>query len=221
MTMTPDFETAAIRATETLIKYGISSAPVDPLPILKRTPGVLAVSYESMSSDVDQDRRCVMSLFGENNQDAFTSVNYKDGKPQYLVTYNQRLPIALIQRGLARELGHIMLGHDGTRPESVRNSEAKCFAHHFLVPRALIHALQASGVRLTVEVLGNLTGCYDYCLSCMRKQPAVHVPADLNRAVRDQFMPYISNIFEYQRYASLKDGSALADFGTYMDGYEE
>ena len=221
MTMTPDFETAAIRATETLIKYGISSSPVDPLLILKRIPGVLAVSYESMSSDVDQDRRCVMSLFGEKNQDAFTSVNYKDGKPQYLVTFNQRLPAALIQRGLARELGHIMLGHDGTRPESVRNDEAKCFAHHLLVPRALIHALQASGVRLTVEVLGNLTGCYDYCLSCMRKQPAVHVPAYLNRTVRDQFISYITNIFEYQRYASLKDGSALADFGSYMDGYEE
>ena len=219
--MTPDFQTAAIRATETLIKYGIFSAPVDPLLILKRIPGVLAVSYESMSSDVDQDRRCVMSLFGEKNQDAFTSVNYKDGKPQYLVTFNQRLPAALIQRGLARELGHIMLGHDGTRPESVRNDEAKCFAHHLLVPRALIHALQASGVRLTVEVLGNLTGCYDYCLSCMRKQPAVHVPADLNRIVRDQFMPYITNFFEFQRYAAHKDGSALADFGTYMDGYEE
>ena len=219
--MTPDYQRAATKAAETLIKYGISSAPVDPLLILKRLPGVLAVSYESMSSDVDQDRRCVMSLFGEKNQDAFTSVNYKDGKPQYLVTFNQRLPAALIQRGLARELGHIMLGHDGTRPESVRNDEAKCFAHHLLVPRALIHALQASGVRLTVEVLGNLTGCYDYCLSCMRKQPAVHVPADLNRAVRDQFIPYITNIFEYQRYASLKDGSALADFGSYMDGYEE
>ena len=73
MTMTPDFETAAIRATETLIKYGISSAPVDPLPILKRTPGVLAVSYESMSSDVDQDRRCVMSLFGENTSCSSTT----------------------------------------------------------------------------------------------------------------------------------------------------
>lgn len=221
MTMTPDFETASLRAAETLIKYGITSTPVDPLPILKRIPGVLTVSYESMSSDMNQDRGCMLSLFGEKNQDAFTSVNYKEGKLQYLVTFNQRLPGALLQRGLARELGHIMLGHDGTRPESVRNEEAKCFAHHLLVPRALIHALHASGIRLTVEVLGNLTGCYDYCLTCMRKQPAVHVPAELNRAVRDQFMPHILNFFEYQRYASLKDGSALADFGTYMDGYEE
>lgn len=219
--MTPDYERAALKATETLIKFGIASTPVDPLPILKRLPGVLAVSYESMSFDMDQDRRCMMSLFGEKNQDAMTSVNYKDGKPQYLVAFNQRLPGALIQRGLARELGHIMLGHDGTRPESVRNEEAKCFAHHLLVPRALIHSILATGIRLTVEVLGNLTGCYDYCLSCIRKQPGVHIPAELNQKIRDQFMPYILNFFEYQRYASLKDGSALADFGSYMDGYEE
>ena len=219
--MTPDYENAAIKATETLIRFGINSAPVAPLPILKRIPGVLVVSYETMSNDLDQDRQCVMSMFGEKNQDAFTSVSILDGKPKYLVTYNQRLPFSLLQRGLARELGHIILGHDGSRPEKIRNEEAKCFAHHLLCPRPLIHAIQVSGIRLSVEVLGNLTGCYDYCLSCMRKQPAVHVPAELNRKVRDLFMPYIINFFEYQRYAQRKDGSALADFGSYMQGYTE
>ena len=219
--MTPDYENAAIKATETLIRFGINSAPVAPLPILKRIPGVLVVSYETMSNDLDQDRQCVMSMFGEKNQDAFTSVSILDGKPKYLVTYNQRLPFSLLQRGLARELGHIILGHDGSRPEKIRNEEAKCFAHHLLCPRPLIHAIQVSGIRLSVEVLGNLTGCYDYCLSCMRKQPAVHVPAELNRKVRDLFMPYIINFFEYQRYAQRKDGSALADFGSYMQGYIE
>lgn len=39
--------------------------------------------------------------------------------------------------------------------------------------------------------------------------------------VRDLFMPYFRNFYEYQRYASLKDGSAIADLGTYMEGYEE
>ena len=219
--MTPDYENAAIKATETLIRFGINSAPVAPLPILKRIPGVLVVSYETMSNDLDQDRQCVMSMFGEKNQDAFTSVSILDGKPKYLVTYNQRLPFSLLQRGLARELGHIILGHDGSRPEKIRNEEAKCFAHHLLCPRPLIHAIQVSGIRLSVEVLGNLTGCYDYCLSCMRKQPAVHVPAELNRKVRDLIMPYIINFFEYQRYAQRKDGSALADFGSYMQGYTE
>ena len=122
---------------------------------------------------------------------------------------------------LARELGHIILCHDGSLPEDVRNEEAKAFANHLLCPRPMIHAFQAAGLRITTEMLGNLTGCFDYCLSCMRRIPAVSVPVELNRLVRDQFMDYIINYIEYYRNATLTDGSALADFGSYMDGYEE
>ena len=43
--MHPDYEAAAIAATETLIKYGITSAPVSPLRMLKSIPGVLVVTY--------------------------------------------------------------------------------------------------------------------------------------------------------------------------------
>ena len=219
--MTPDYLRAATKAAETLIRFGITATPVSPLTILNQTPGVLVVSYETVSNDVDLDRRCVIPMFGEKNHDAFTSVNMKDGKPQYIVTYNQRLPVSILQRSLARELSHIILGHDGSRLESVRNQEAKCFTHHLLAPRALIHSIQVTGLRLTTEVLGNLTGCNDFCLSCMRRLPSVPVPADLNRAVRDLFLPYVMNFFDYMQYAALKDGSALADLGTYMDGYEE
>ena len=219
--MNPDYQKAAVKATETLIRFGINSAPVSPLPVLKQLPGVLVFSYQSLSNLIDQDRRCVISMFGDANQDAFTSVNMKNGKPQYIVTYNQQLSQVFVQRSLARELGHIVLGHDGSLPEDVRNEEAKAFANHLLCPRPMIHAFQAAGLRITTEMLGNLTGCFDYCLSCMRRIPSVSVPADLNRAVRDQFMPYIINFIEYSRNASLSDGSALADFGSYMDGYEE
>ena len=221
MTMKADYQLAATKAAETLIRYGISSAPVDPLPILKRLPGVFVISYQAMADDVDRNRRCVMDMFGETNQDAFTSVNLKNGKKQYLVTYNQQLSQMLVQRALARELGHIILGHDGTRPEEVRDEEAKCFAHHFLVPRPMIHAIRSAGAVLTTEVLGSLTGCYDFCLSCIRKSPAVSVSPELNRIVRDNFMPYILNFLDFQRYAARRDSSAPADLGTYMDGYEE
>ena len=219
--MNPDYQTAAIKATETLIANGISTTPIDPLPILKKMPNVLVLSFAEMCDDVGMERRSVVSLFGEKNQDAVTSAHLVDGKTLYVVGYNQQLPNYLVQRALARELGHIVLGHDGTRTELIRTEEAKCFAHHFLCPRALIHAVQAMNIRITTEVLGNLTGCYDRCLFCMRHLPGVHVPAELNRAVRDQMMPYIMNFFEFQRYVSLDDRSALADFGTYMDLYEE
>lgn len=218
--MTPDYQRAAIAATEILISRGINSTPVSPLPILKSLPGVLVVSYQSLSDNVSQDRQCLLSRFS-GNQDAFTSVHITDGTPHYIVTYNQQLSLVLIQRSLARELGHIVLGHDGTRPEDVRNAEARCFAHHLLCPRPLLHMVQASGIRFTVEVLGTLTGCYDSCLACMREIPAVRVPADLNRAVRDQFSAYFRNYFEYHRTVAAADGSALAYLGTYMDGYEE
>ena len=217
----PDYNTAATKAAITLIKYGITSAPIDPLPILKKQPGVLVLSFAQMSEFVGMERRNLMDLCGEEMQDAVTSVHVSEGKLRYIVAFNQKLPVYLLQRALARELGHIVLGHDGSRPEKVREEEAICFAHHLLCPRALVHSVQAANLRLTVEVIGNLTGCYETCLSCMRRIPATDVPAELNRAVRDQFMDYAINFYEYQRSAAKKDMSAVADLGSFMDGYKE
>jgi len=219
--MTPDYENAATKATEILIKYGIASAPVDPLPILKKIPGVLVMTFEDMSKKANIERESIIDMFGCNNQDAVTTVYVNEGGLRYVVTYNRLLSSMIVDRALARELGHIILGHDGSKPEDVRNEEARCFAKHLLIPRPLIHTIQATGIRITTEVMNNLTGCNDHCLSCIRKLPAVHVPAELNRQVRDQFMPYIVNYFNFQRHAGKNDGSALADLGTYMEGYEE
>jgi hypothetical protein len=173
-----------------------------------------------MSQKTNIDRKEILDTLGCKNQDAVTTV-FLDDDLKYVVTYNRMLSSGIICRALARELGHILLGHDGSRPEKVRNEEAKCFAHHLLCPRPMIHLIQATGIRLTVEMLGNVTCFYDHCVSCIRKQPAVKVPAELNKQVAEQFMPYVMNLFDYQRYASLKDGSALADLGAYMDYYEE
>lgn len=219
--MMPDYTLAATKAVETLIKYQVKTAPVAPLPILKSMPGVLCMSFDSVSKELDTDRKCVLSMLGERNQDAYTVVNLVDGKKQYLVTYNKMLPVNLFQRALARELGHIVLGHDGSKPEEVRNEEAKAFANHLICPRPLLKLIESTGIRITKELLGNLTGCYDHCLSCMRKLPATEVPAELNRLVRDQFTPYVLNLFEFQRYATKKDNSAVADFGSFLEGYEE
>lgn len=219
--MTTDYQLVATKAIETLINHNICASPVDPLPILKRIPGVLVMTFEAVSKIVEMERKCVISTMGEHNQAAFTSVNIVDGKTQYLVMFNQKLPSYVIQRALARELAHIVLGHDGSKPEEVRDEESKCFAINLLFPRPLIHAMQTAGVKLTVEVLANLTGCNDYCLSCMRNMPAIEVPANLNRKVRDQMAEYISNFINFQRIASLKDSSMLADLGSFMDGYIE
>ena len=219
--MTPDYEKAAIAATNVLIQYGICTTPIDQLPIMKQTPNVFVMTFAEMSEKTNIDRCDVIKTFGYQNQDAVTTVFLEGDKKRYIVAYNKLLSSKFLDRALARELGHIILDHDGSRPENVRNEEARCFAHHLLCPRPLIHALQASGIRFTVEMLGSITGCYDYCLSCMQKQPAVHVPAELNRQLRDQFMPYIFTLFDYIRYSHLSDGSQTANLGSYMEGYEE
>lgn len=221
MTTTPDIQNAAIKAAETLVKYHITSAPISPLPILKQIPGVLVVSFAEMAERMSTDRSAVISLFGDGNQDAVTSLKVNNGQIHYVVAYNQRLPFYMLQRALARELGHIVLGHDGTRPEDVRLAEAVTFARHLLTPRALIRSLLDAGLTVTVEMLGNVTGCYERCLAGMRKTPGTAVPAALNRAVREQFDDYVRNFIECQSVLNGDDESAVADFGTYMDLYEE
>jgi len=219
--MTPDFDRAATAAAEILIKYGICTAPIDPIPIFKKADGYNVVTFTEMSQLIGMDRQALVATFSVENHDAVSSAFIKNGKPHYLVAYNMQLPQYLVQRALAREMGHIVLGHDGSRPESVRNAEAQCFAHHLLCPRALIHSIQKSGTKITTEVLGNTTGCYERCLIGMRRTPATHVPAELNRKIKEQFADYLRDFLDFQSYLALEDDSMIANFGTYMDGYEE
>lgn len=219
--MNPDFDRAATAAAEILIKYGISTAPVDPIPIFKKADGFNVVTFTEMSHMVGVDRQDLISSFDASNHDAVSSVYLKNGKKHYLVAYNMRLPQYLVQRALAREMGHIVLGHDGTLPQDVRNAEALCFAHHLICPRALIHAIQESGAKITTEVLGNTTGCYERCLIGMRREPATHVPAELNRKIREQFADYLADFLDFQTFLSQEDDSMIANFGTFMDGYED
>ena len=219
--MTPDYDRAATKAAETLVKYNVCSAPVDPIPIIKKAPGFNVVTFTEMSRMIGMDRNDLVSTFETENHDAVSAVMIKNGKPHCLIAYNMRLPSYLIQRALAREIGHIVLGHDGSLPEDVRNAEAICFAHHLICPRALIHAIQESGTKITTEVLGNTTGCYERCLIGMRREPATHVSPELNRKIREQFSDYISDFLDFQAFLSQEDDSMIANFGTYMDGYEE
>ena len=219
--MTPDYDNAAIKATETLLKYRVSTAPVMPLRILKSMRGVIVLSFAEMADTMGVDRQTAVHLFGDANQDAATIVKRVDDKLRYVIAYNQRLPLYLLQRSLARELGHIVLQHDGSRPDDVRTEEVITFARYFLCPRPLVRAMQDAGVTLTVELIGNMTGCYERCLAGLRKTPGAHVPAELNRLVKEQFHDYIENFLDFHRFIAPEDHSAVVDFGTYMDNYED
>ena len=214
-----DYTKAAVAAMETLIKYGVKSAPVSPLPILEQMENVIVVPFTDMSKSSGVNQNDLQQLFGKN-RDAVTSVYPENGgSKKYIVAYNSLLPFSMVQRALAREMGHIVLRHESSTNETME--EATCFSHHLLCPRPLVHAVSATGIRFSVDMLANLTGVFDQCLFCIRHTPGVDVPPGMNRFVRGQFMPFIINFFNYYQSVLPSDGSALADFGTYMDGYEE
>ena len=217
----PDVDLAATKAAELIIKYNISSAPIDVLHILSSIPGVLVLTFTEWADASGLDRNSLVTVFGSASQDAITFVVDANVRFRYIVAYNQRLPNYMLQMALARELGHIILNHDGSICEDVKTTEALYFARHLLFPRQLIHAIREANIHPTIEMLGNITGCYGRCIAGIRKTPGARVPAELNRQVKAQFAAYLDYYFEYQRIMAYEDDSALADFGTYMDNYQE
>ena len=220
--MRPDYDRAAVAAMQILIDNQITETPISPLPILQKYPGVRVISFARMANEANIDREELVPLF-VHNQDAAT---FKFGSElddiEYIVTYNMRLPFEIIWRGIARELGHIVLGHDGvTRPYEVRRAEAMCFAHHLLSPRPVLKLIQDSGIKITMNVLSDTTGCIDECVYDMQGIPGAHVPAELNRKVRDMFTHRINEYIRFHAVSEKIDKSPLVDFGTFMDNYEE
>jgi len=216
--MTPDYNKAAAKAAETLIRHGVKTAPVSPIAILEGMDNVILSSYSDLCGSQETNPFSLKQLFGKY-RGAMSSVHTGNGKTWYVVLYNNLLPTTMVQQALARELGHIVLRHQESSEEN--NAEAVCFAQHLLCPRPLIQTIRETGMRLTTDVLANLTGVFHQRLTCIRHTPGTSVPAAVNRFLRGQFMPFVMNFFEYYATAVPEDGSGLADFGTYMDLYEE
>ena len=217
----PDYDRAATAALQLLVDNQCAETPVNPLPIMLNYPGVRVLPYTKMATEAGMERKDLIPLFG--NQDAATFHLDMPGMDdiKYVVVYNMRLPFEIIWRAIARELGHIVLGHDGvTRSMPARMAEAVCFAHHLISPRPVLHMLQEAGP-LTMNVLTNTTGCAEECVDELRTIPGAHVPADLNRQVRDLFAPHLTEFLDFYHSSPKKDRSPLLDLGTFMDGYEE
>lgn len=218
----PDLDRAAAAALQLLIDNHVTETPINPLPILLNYPGVRVLPYTKMASEAGIDRNDLVPIFG--NQDAATFRLNLPGMDdvKYVVVYNMRLPFEIIWRAIARELGHIVLDHDGvTRPQSVRMAEAVCFAHHLISPRPVLRLLHNSGIPFTMNVLTNTTGCSDECVDELQTIPGTHVSPELNAQVRDLFAPHIMEFINFHRSSPKVDNSHLLDFGTFMDGYEE
>ena len=159
--MTPDFDRASTAAMQILIDNRITETPIASMPILLNYPGVRVMSFSNMADMTETDRNDLIPMFGWN-QDAITFRMNDMQNVHYIVIYNMQLPHEEIRRSIARELGHIVLGHDGqTRPTETRMAEARCFAHHLLTPRPVINMILQSKIPLTMNVLVHTTGCSD------------------------------------------------------------
>lgn len=217
----PNYENAAMKAIETLIRYHVCAVPVSPLHLLQTMPGVLVVTFTEMADRAGLDRKNLAASFGSESQDALTFASTANERRRFIVAYNQRMPTDIIQRALGREMGHIILAHDPAGRIPAQRDEALCFSRHLLFPRPLIRAIQDAGIRISVKLLGNITGSYGRTIAGMRNTPGVIVPGELNRICRAQFDPYLQDLIAMQDIMENEDDSAWADFGTYMDGYEE
>lgn len=220
--MTADYDRAAEAAMQLLIDYQVTTTPIDPMPMLTSWPGVRVISFAKMANEAHEERDELVPLFVRNQDAATFKLSESIDDINYVVAYNLRLPFEIICRALARELGHIVLGHDGvTRPYEVRRDEAMCFAHHLLSPRPVLRMLQESGITLTMNVLSDTTGCIDECVEDMQSIPGAHVPPEINRQVRAQFEHRIREYVRFHGAAKKVDHSPLVDLGTFMDFYEE
>ena len=123
--MKPNLENAAVKANETISRYNIQIESTDPLAVLKQLKNVYLVSHDA-------------PVTNGANQDAVTLVNKTKDGLQYIVIYNSAIDADRLHFALARELGHIILRHDGSSPEDIWAAEADCFAYHFLCPAPII-----------------------------------------------------------------------------------
>lgn len=219
--MNADFNRASTIAMQILIDNKVTETPVDSLQLLVNFPRVRVMSFANMAYNSEVDREDLVPLFGQN-QDAVTFRFYGMDDVDYVVIYNMKLPFEDIRRAVARELGHIALGHDGqTRSAEVRKAEALCFAHHLLSPRPIINMIQKSGLPFTINVLTHTTGCSEDCLEEIREIPGTKVSPELNTKVRELFGSHILEYIRFHKASPKPDNSTVIDFGTYMEGYEE
>lgn len=102
----------ARRASEIISIFG-----KDPLTALEGLPNVHIISFA-----VAKDNEPV-----DLNLDAMTLFGQSAGRGKYILIYNRNAKH--LRYALARELGHIVLGHEG-KPEE--EEEAKAFAYNFI-----------------------------------------------------------------------------------------
>lgn len=218
---TYDCITAATQAARALVKFGVSRSPVYPHKVLQQTQSATMISF----SDPDELQQIInntkLKAFRQAN-DMVMSTIYKcvDGQQHYIFAVNRDAPMGKIRLALAVELGHIYMGHEKNNLNEIKLHDAECFAIHFEFPRALIRMLEERGFVFTKESFQRVFGDCEWCLDTMLNAEPVTVSSELNRMVRDLFVPHV-NLLEETGILSMPAGGERLDLSNYMAGYED
>lgn len=202
-----DCMTAANQALRTLVKFKIARTPIYPQQILQASSKVTMMTYDGLNGSLPIEFHTV--------------VRRKDGNPHYLFNVDRNAPIGYLSLSLATEIGHIYLSHDEGKMDDAMEREAECFAIHLRFPRPVIRLLQERGFVFTEETFAKVFGYCDWCLDSILNAPRVVVSPELNRLVKEQFMPYVRELEEVSGLWRFQTGEKELDLTRYMDGYEE
>lgn len=221
--MTPDFTKAATQAVRVLLKYGVDKVPVYPQQVLQKSQIVTMVSFADLAEMANVSRDNILSTIHADNDLAISFVHsMPDGSPRYVFAFNREKPIDQVSMAMAIELGHVYLGHVGYLDNETRLKEAKCFACHFMYPRAVIRLLQERGFVFTKKSFARVFGKVGLCIENVENPEPVIVHAELNRDAKELFVPYVDKL-ETEGMLSVPVGKddEMLDVSKFMDGYED
>lgn len=219
-----DCTTAATQAARALIKFKIARTPIYPQQILQSSKYATMISFSQKPELEDLAVYSNIQSYRQKNDLMMASV-YTDmeGQHHYLFAVNRNAPMGHLKLTLAVELGHIYLGHlSNLRNETRKEQEAQCFAIHLEFPRPLIRLLMDRGFIFTKETFSRIFGDCEWCLDSILNANAVSISPELNRLVKEQFVPYVDMLEEMGILSMpIHHGDKPIDLSRYMEGYED
>lgn len=217
-----DCITAATQAMRALIKFKIARTPIYPHQIIQSSDLVMMVSFEEADEldNILQNTR--LTAYGKPNRVVMSTTYTEGGRTEYLFGVNRSVPLGNVRLALAVELGHAFMGHPDALVDTYKyEKEAECFALHLEFPRPLIRLLQERGYKMTKRRFERIFGDCDWCVETIRNAVPVHVSPELNRLVKEQFVPYVDRLERTGIFSMPVWSTEELDLSRYMAGYED
>ena len=185
----PNLARAARMAYRALLARSAGTLPVDPLDFLQACRNTRVLTLQAAAEALGVPAEDLAGLFAAGV--AAVTLQQRDAeRAAYIVVYRPEGNPARLRFTLAHELGHRILGHEGSDPAA--EAEADCFASHLLCPEPALQQLLARfGGRIAPEQIA--AACYvSYgCALTVLRRERPDLPADLLTAVGRLFAPAV------------------------------